>query len=730
MLNQPIMDNVDLILDCPKKPDEIALFIVSNTYYFLRSICKCKTDCLDEENIDFSKYLSQFKQKFKKMEIEENFSFNLMNLENESKFYTLKLNNFINIMNLKIPSLKENLIINSIISRRNCLIYLEYLYLLIKNNPKVVSHYIIKIHISFLAFIVEEINTRLINDDEYFYLNLLELKENFERVEYHNSNSIADFDLDCLFKLENHISLMKQMKLTRLKKGLIRIKNYMIKQPSNNNNSTFIDYIDNLYKKLTKDIESNKNYDQIINEYIINANKHPKKDLKKIIDDINKTGEVPEFNYLYIMALNSVCEPSINDDSLIPVVNNPNVNCDISNSDQKKDLKTEEKQICVQEKDNSWYESLDENIQNLIEKEGLIKKINIIDDDENISNLKKDYIPEENDLIKKYINKYFLYDKILNVDRKNIFDVLIFLQTYPKDESYYIDQNYDKKYIEYKNKLIEKLKDLNRLDSDSFYEIISDDAFHQEIIEILNSEPVKNYLLNNRDFKELRTPVENGEKFDFRFCNDNEEFTENLSKEFCKFYEKIKEKLFFVDLFRLKYLPTNIRALVDSNLKIVINSLHYDFNENISRSNKKIILKAVFKILILHEIIHILKYLKPGANYNNIPKTPRGREGGKMFINYLFNKPIITRISLEQANAINDMDNWKDLNKLRNIFPKSEKSSSQSNNKEMQSKNFINLYLSLEEDLVIGEEDKSIYEHLDIHSKIIAKQQQIYFISL
>ena len=37
-------------------------------------------------------------------------------------------------------------------------------------------------------------NERLINDDEYFYINLLELKENFEIVNYKSSNFIKKFE--------------------------------------------------------------------------------------------------------------------------------------------------------------------------------------------------------------------------------------------------------------------------------------------------------------------------------------------------------------------------------------------------------------------------------------------------------------------------------------------------------------------------------------------------------
>ena len=45
-------------------------------------------------------------------------------------------------------------------------------------------------------------------------------------------------------------------------------------------------------------------------------------------------------------------------------------------------------------------------------------------------------------------------------------------------------------------------------------------------------------------------------------------------------------------------------------MKIVINPLYYKFNIDIKEKNKKIILEAVLKILFVHEIMHILKFMK------------------------------------------------------------------------------------------------------------------------
>ena len=67
--------------------------------------------------------------------------------------------------------------------------------------------------------------------------------------------------------------------------------------------------------------------------------------------------------------------------------------------------------------------------------------------------------------------------------------------------------------------------------------------------------------------------------------------------------------------------------------------------------------------------MHILKYLKNEISFNEMPKTPRNREVGKMLINYLFGKPTIKSINLDEAEKINDCNNWNDITNLQKIFP-------------------------------------------------------------
>jgi hypothetical protein len=75
-----------------------------------------------------------------------------------------------------------------------------------------------------------------------------------------------------------------------------------------------------------------------------------------------------------------------------------------------------------------------------------------------------------------------------------------------------------------------------------------------------------------------------------------------------------------------------------------------------------------------------------------IPQTPNNKEGGKMFINYLFGIPVINSISYSQAKDINNEKNWENITILNNIF-----NSIKSENKEIdiESSSYkINFFLS------------------------------------
>ena len=702
-------ENVDLMLDEVDKPIDKALFIISNVYYCIRNFYQDKY--IDSNLVKFQNYLNSFKNKFNKKAISTKFSFNLLdkssffdkslddisdkNMDNSSKeeiYYDLLYKRLINIINEEMYFNQEEYI-EPIISLRNCFIFMEYLYLFLKKYPNKINHYIIKIDISLLLDIIQRISRKLINSNEFYYLNLIELKGLFPEIEYYPSSFIISIDKIFRIKYLDNLIELKSKKLIILESQLSNLLDTLGKFYSNENSI--------LYEKINKILENlcneplGSNKDILIEKYILSTNKNKKMTLKEILDEIKfQNNIIPEFNYLYLIALNNFNELQKENDNKVNHIirdenglnNNKIINdknnifskdeskIDIISGNEKlisttKDINEKaikkNKNIPDNEKEN---DTLKQKKDYLIDTEELILKINSIK--ENLLDLKSEEENNYENKYEEYIYRNFTYNRVLNLEKDNIYNILIFKESKKIKQDKNIT-NLDDAYIKYKNKYISFIEDINSIDYKMFYDIISDKNFHEEIITILKSEPILKYLTKNRDYEEVKDNDENRNKksYEFKFAENGEPYVENLSNEYYKLMEKLNDNLFFINLFRLKYLPFGIKAFVNYNLKIIVNSLYYKFNENIVENNKKIIFKAALKILIIHEIMHILKYLKNEISFNEMPKTSRNREAGKMLINYLFGKPTIKSINLDEAEKINDCNNWKDITKLQKIFP-------------------------------------------------------------
>ena len=696
MKNNKYLNNVDLMIDEVKEPIDKAKFIISNVYYYLRAFY---SDIYSLTKKEFEYYLNSFKNKFKPKEISNSFSFNLFNKynnndyklyisnpdnsqekrTNEEIYYDLLYKQLINILIKINPSveLEEKKLINSFISLRNCFIFLEYLYLFITENSDKINHYIIKFDISILLEIPKRTSKRLINSDEFFYLNLIELKGLFKNIDYTPSNFINKLD-DILYnKYDSYQSSLKSEKITILKNQLNDLMETLSKF-NNNNVAILIDYIEQIYKNILKDsTNKNRNYDDLIKKYISEIKNNENKKLKQILDEINENNKVPEFNYLYLIALNNTRKIIENEDEnesndiKIIMKEKENKNKKAENDDKKNINNNKNTNNTFIMNDKSFnYKIIQDQKENIITIEELMSEINIIIE-KDISVLVQEEIDEDKDDEIKYIEKNFTFDKVFDLGKDNFYNILFFLEIYKQDNENFIE-NIDHLLLKCKNSYISLVKNLNSINYNYFYNLIKDNHFHDEIMSILKSKPIEQYLNGYRYYDIVDENDKNQDVNKFEFVNKGENYVEYLSDEYNELMKKLKDGLFFTNLFRLKYLPLGIKAIVNYNLKIFFNPLYYEFNENIDENNKNIIFRAALKIIIVHEIIHILKYLKKDVNFNNIPETPREREGGKMFINYLFGKPVIKRINLEEAQKINDLKSWEDINALREIFDKEE----------------------------------------------------------
>ena len=717
-------ENIDLIMDEPIQLIDKAKFIISHVYYFIRNFYDSNFISLDSSS--FKDYLTSFQNKFKPQTISNKFSFELMNKSynvesqendsfdinnnsiskinstNETIFYDILYKKLINIINETNFSKDEKHLIKSFVSLRNCFIFLEYLYLFLQSNPDKIFHYIIKIDISLLLDIPQKTSKRLINSNEFFYLNLIELKNLSQEIDYIPSSFINTIESKFYSRYLDKVTALNIQKIDSFRQNLNKLRSSLVKMKPNSNISQLIDYISTIINDLKSDLDNrtDNNYSVFIEKYIYNVEKNENKKLIEILEEINENESINNnFNYLYLIALNNYGDLT-NTDPDDRIIDSSNKN----KTDENK--KTKNKKISIDEDDKTKDKEnmeINSNINdekrkikdNIIKIEQLKDNIkNIIDKD--ICELKMEEIKEENNKFKDYLNRNFLYKSVLNLNKKNIYDIILFLDMLEQTDLI-SKRNLDNAFKEYKNNFILSVRNINSIDYNYFYDLISDIKFYNEIIAILKSKSISKYLNGYRYYEEVsKKNKKNINIYEVKFVNEKEEFIEYFSNEYKLLMNYLTDSSFFMNLFRLKFLPSGIRAFVNYNLKIIFNSLYYAFNDNIKDSNKKIIFKAAFKIIIVHEIVHILKYLKKDVDFNEMPSTPRKREGGKMLINYLFGIPVIKCITLEEAKKINNITYWDDVEKLQTIFQK-ENELSETDENERKISDHVDLYFTGEE---------------------------------
>ena len=305
---------------------------------------------------------------------------------------------------------------------------------------------------------------------------------------------------------------------------------------------------------------------------------------------------------------------------------------------------------------------------------------------ENGYNKNNTKISEYELVIQQIKKKIFEFKDIFYLTNLN--DILYLISVRPLYDSFKIFDNISDMYKEFKlnNELL-----LNESKNDLTTElnnILQDNNFYKKFKKILESKAVKYYLMNKRKFKDNNNSI--------IIDKSTDDFDDDLSNgyiNFMSFYNKNKDC--FKKLIIFKYLPNFSRAFVDPNMRIILNPLFIKLSDllNENEEKKKEILESYLIIILIHEIVHLLKFM----NENNfsrykIPQTQNNKEDGKMFINYLFGIPVINSISYSQAKDINNEKNWENITILNNIF-----NSIKSENKEIdiESSSYkINFFLS------------------------------------
>ena len=299
---------------------------------------------------------------------------------------------------------------------------------------------------------------------------------------------------------------------------------------------------------------------------------------------------------------------------------------------------------------------------------------------------------------KKELENHLFFSDILKIDLNNIDNciLLLYFQMYIYKDYKFFD-------IDGEFSCIQETKDAIIDYTENLKKIIEEESFINDLKIILNCSSVKKYFEKVRRFSDNGYGIEMLEEEDMSDIDDD-----YLKEGFHKLCENLeKDRGFLSKLIIFKYLPQYKRAFVDPNMRIAINPIYFKFSESMNEDTRNNIFRAYLFIIVLHEIVHLVKFMKKEKNeFNNIPKTPKNKEGGKMFINYLFNLPTIYYITNRQASLINNPKNWNNLEDLIKIFEEQKiwyemhknDNNEKSNRPSCKDKDSISFYLSLIEE--------------------------------
>ena len=214
-------------------------------------------------------------------------------------------------------------------------------------------------------------------------------------------------------------------------------------------------------------------------------------------------------------------------------------------------------------------------------------------------------------------------------------------------------------------KLKNELENLNQKKIKGFIkDILNENEFYEHYFSILKYDIIKSFFTNHLTINENTN--------DFILLAEKSANSECFMNAYVNFMNKYNKKSDnyngFKGLIIFKILQNGDRAYTMRHLKkIIINPVQFFFGKDIIYEvNIKTILKGYLMFILLDETEHFLRALDEGNNVR--PQTPKEKEGGRMFIKYLFGVQSINHINLEQTNKIFNKEIWKNHEILKTIF--------------------------------------------------------------
>lgn len=275
----------------------------------------------------------------------------------------------------------------------------------------------------------------------------------------------------------------------------------------------------------------------------------------------------------------------------------------------------------------------------------------VISTTENHKKILNDYIGKRNKFYKRM--KYSSFYEIFKYDLNDEIVIFAFSKYEVSTEFMFIQ------------KLINKVKNLEQNEIIGIIkDILNENDFYEYYFSLLQSDIIMKFFTSHLS-------IENEKDDEFTLLKGQSNTSECFHTVYKNFMEKYNTKKdnynAFKKLIIFKILPYGDRAYTMRHLnKIVINPVQFLIGEEIDELNIKTILKGYLIVILLHETEHFFRVWDKSKSV--FPHTPKDKEGGRMFIKYLFGVLSINHINLEQAITIFNYNTWKNHNQLKKIF--------------------------------------------------------------
>ena len=507
-------------------------------------------------------------------------------------------------------------------------------------------------------------DTNLFYQELYQYCNsvikaLSEDKNKVEKVqiEFTNSFSIINFSILTDLLIDIMMTIEQAYKDDIIKSDISIIVDIIASKNKRitNSNTLFLCFINELKKKYNKETKDNN--------FVININQYFK---KKAAQKLQNT-KLKLVEHIKSISFKIIQEYQNDIEKKMPYAEKTN---DYS---QVKELLIQQKIVRnFREEIQNNSEKYEKNINELKEKclkenvlhcfEYYSQKLLGLED---YKSYKKEYI----------LNNIILPFQINEINTENNEDMKI-VYNIPDSYQFEPQKKISDTFLGY---YLESKKELNYPKEKNYEneikELIYDDSFINEFFTIITSKPLNDYF---------KAKIKFLDEYDIKFITNDDDYDIYLGEHYTKFINDMKDNYDkFRNLIIIKQICYKIPAMTDSSMRIYINPIYQIKGElKNDKIKTKSVLKSALLILLVHELAHLLKAYDSSLVelQKKYPLTPRNKESGRCLIYYIFHIGIVKSINYEQSMIINNSSNWKDLDKMRNIFEKNNHSSLNTDN--------------------------------------------------